>query len=263
MFGVVPKPLWEKRAPADERNRITLAMRPLLVRRRRHDDAHRRRHRRQDGREERRDLRASTGTTQSRSTRWRAAGLPRRRHRRRASRRTCTSITPAASRRAATAGAVVPPFPERALRRQRGEWEDATHPARAQSRQLSRGELRAAAGGRRRRFHRRRRRGRCPGISVRRTGGHTLHHQLVTIESGGRTAVFTADLMPTTAHVDEPWIMGYDLYPMDTLAFKTRVRARGHRARVRYLLRARSRRSPPATSGRTATQDRRACVEPV
>ena len=32
MFGVVPKPLWEKRAPADERNRIHLATRPLLVR---------------------------------------------------------------------------------------------------------------------------------------------------------------------------------------------------------------------------------------
>src|SRR5262245_8839907 len=31
MFGVVPKPLWEKRAPADERNRISMAMRPLLV----------------------------------------------------------------------------------------------------------------------------------------------------------------------------------------------------------------------------------------
>ena len=40
------------------------------------------------------------------------------------------------------------------------------------------------------------------------------------IESGGETAVFAADLIPTTAHVDEPWIMGYDLYPMDTLAFK-------------------------------------------
>jgi hypothetical protein len=27
-------------------------------------------------------------------------------------------------------------------------------------------------------------------------------------------------LIPTTAHVDEPWIMAYDLHPMDTLAFK-------------------------------------------
>jgi glyoxylase-like metal-dependent hydrolase (beta-lactamase superfamily II) len=61
-----------------------------------------------------------------------------------------------------------------------------------------------------------------PGIRVERTGGHTMHHQLVRIESGGRTAVFTADLMPTTAHVDEPWIMGYDLYPMDTLMAKKR-----------------------------------------
>ena len=32
MFGVVPKPLWERRAPADARNRIRLSMRPLLVR---------------------------------------------------------------------------------------------------------------------------------------------------------------------------------------------------------------------------------------
>src|SRR3954464_6126816 len=32
MFGVVPKPLWEKRSPADDKNRITLGMRPLLVR---------------------------------------------------------------------------------------------------------------------------------------------------------------------------------------------------------------------------------------
>ncbi len=31
MFGVVPKPMWEKRAPADEKNRIGMSMRPLLV----------------------------------------------------------------------------------------------------------------------------------------------------------------------------------------------------------------------------------------
>jgi glyoxylase-like metal-dependent hydrolase (beta-lactamase superfamily II) len=49
-----------------------------------------------------------------------------------------------------------------------------------------------------------------------------MHHQLIKIESGGRTAVFTADLMPTAAHVDAPWIMGYDLYPMDTLMYKKR-----------------------------------------
>src|SRR5512147_370956 len=31
MFGIVPKPLWERRIPADQRNRIQLGMRCLLV----------------------------------------------------------------------------------------------------------------------------------------------------------------------------------------------------------------------------------------
>jgi hypothetical protein len=42
----------------------------------------------------------------------------------------------------------------------------------------------------------------------------------VLIESGGKTAAFVADMMPTTAHAPDAWIMGYDLYPMDTLAAK-------------------------------------------
>jgi glyoxylase-like metal-dependent hydrolase (beta-lactamase superfamily II) len=57
-------------------------------------------------------------------------------------------------------------------------------------------------------------------VRYRRSGGHTAHHQVVMIESGGATAVFAADMYPTSAHIADPWIMGYDLYPMDTLAFK-------------------------------------------
>ena len=63
------------------------------------------------------------------------------------------------------------------------------------------------------------------------------------------TAVFMADLVPTTAHVPMPWIMGYDLYPMDTLEFKRAFLARSHRARVPGVLRARSG-SRRATSAR-------------
>ena len=57
-----------------------------------------------------------------------------------------------------------------------------------------------------------------PGVRVQRTGGHTAHHQIVWVESGDARAVFVADLMPTAAHLPDAWIMGYDLYPMDTLA---------------------------------------------
>jgi glyoxylase-like metal-dependent hydrolase (beta-lactamase superfamily II) len=59
-----------------------------------------------------------------------------------------------------------------------------------------------------------------PGVRVVRTGGHTGQHQIVFIESGGRTAVFVADLIPTTAHLENAWVMGYDLFPMESLAFK-------------------------------------------
>ena len=34
--------------------------------------------------------------------------------------------------------------------------------------------------------------------------------------------VFVADLIPTTAHIQDPWVMSYDLFPMETLAFKQR-----------------------------------------
>ena len=38
-----------------------------------------------------------------------------------------------------------------------------------------------------------------------------MHHQIVMIESAGKTAVFAADLLPTAAHLPEVWVMGYDL----------------------------------------------------
>ena len=65
-----------------------------------------------------------------------------------------------------------------------------------------------------------------PGVRVRRTGGHTMHHQMVLIESAGKTAVFAADLLPTAAHLPEVWVMGYDLFPLDTLNFKRSFKVR-------------------------------------
>jgi len=60
------------------------------------------------------------------------------------------------------------------------------------------------------------------GVRVERTGGHTGQHQIVYVEGVGKTIVFVADLIPTTAHLQDPWVMGYDLFPMETMAFKQR-----------------------------------------
>jgi glyoxylase-like metal-dependent hydrolase (beta-lactamase superfamily II) len=59
-----------------------------------------------------------------------------------------------------------------------------------------------------------------PGISVRLTPGHVPFHQAVLIQDQGETAVFVGDLFPTASHLPLPWIMGYDLEPLRTLESK-------------------------------------------
>ena len=61
-----------------------------------------------------------------------------------------------------------------------------------------------------------------PGISVRVFPGHTRHMQAVVVESGGKTACYISDLMPTSAHLDLTWVMAYDVYPLDTIQSKKR-----------------------------------------
>lgn len=58
------------------------------------------------------------------------------------------------------------------------------------------------------------------GITVLPTPGHTPHHQSVLVSSDGETACFLADVCPTAAHLPLPWIMGYDLEPLVTLESK-------------------------------------------
>ena len=56
-----------------------------------------------------------------------------------------------------------------------------------------------------------------PGISVKVFPGHTANMQAVMIESGGQTACYISDLIPTTAHLDVTWVMAFDLYPLKTI----------------------------------------------
>ena len=59
-----------------------------------------------------------------------------------------------------------------------------------------------------------------PGISVRVTPGHVPWLQTVLVRDRGETAAFISDLIPLTAHLPLPWIMGYDLEPLRTLESK-------------------------------------------
>jgi methylmalonyl-CoA epimerase len=215
MYGVVPKPLWAKRTAADDRNRILLAMRPLVVRGMRTMliDAGL-------GDKDDRKFHDIYGVDRSRNLdhTLAEAGLA----------REDIDIVLAThlhfdhaggfTRRDA-GGHVRPAFPRAQYVVRRGEWDDARNAnernrasylpdnfvplAEAGVLQLVDDDQTI-----------------MPGVRVKRTGGHTMHHQMAIIESGGQAAAFVADLLPTTAHLPEPWIMGYDLYPLDTLAAK-------------------------------------------
>ncbi len=55
------------------------------------------------------------------------------------------------------------------------------------------------------------------GLSTLIANGHTLGQQLPKIEADGKTIIFVADLLPTHVHLPLPWVMGYDMRPIDTL----------------------------------------------
>jgi glyoxylase-like metal-dependent hydrolase (beta-lactamase superfamily II) len=59
-----------------------------------------------------------------------------------------------------------------------------------------------------------------PGISVERVPGHNADMQAVKIVGGDKKLAFVADLLPTRHHIPLPWIMAYDLYPLQTLETK-------------------------------------------
>jgi methylmalonyl-CoA epimerase len=215
MFGVVPKPLWSRKAPPDGRNRVTLAMRPLIVR-------------------GARTMIIDAGVGDKENAKFSEIyGLDRGRHLDHTLADAGLSaedvdIVLATHLHFDHAGGFTvrdrngrlrPRFPRAQYVVRRGEWEDANHPnERNRASYLADNYLPLADAGVLQLVDDDQTI--MPGVKVRRTGGHTMHHQMVSIESGGRVAAFVADLIPTTAHLPNAWIMGFDLYPMDTLAAK-------------------------------------------
>jgi len=69
----------------------------------------------------------------------------------------------------------------------------------------------------------------CEGVEVQLTGGHTMGHQIVRIQSGKETAYHLADLLPTHVHFNPLWIMAYDNFPLDAIALKQKFETKAIR----------------------------------
>lgn len=62
-----------------------------------------------------------------------------------------------------------------------------------------------------------------PGIRLHYVNGHTEQMMLPEIDCNGSTLLFCADLFPSAAHVSLPWVMAYDMRPLDTLKEKEKM----------------------------------------
>lgn len=63
----------------------------------------------------------------------------------------------------------------------------------------------------------------APGVTILPAPGHTPNHQIVTVQSGGLTACFLADLVPTPSHLKTHYVMGFDLDALTAMQNKERV----------------------------------------
>jgi glyoxylase-like metal-dependent hydrolase (beta-lactamase superfamily II) len=232
MFGVVPKTLWERKIAADAKNRIPLGMRCLLIE---HPDGLVLIDTGAGDKESEKFYGiygienspiGGVGPTQLESALAEAGFAP-------------TDVRlvinshlhfdhAGGNTRRSASGAAEPSFPQARYVVRRGEWDWAHHAnERTSASYFAHNYEPLAAAGllelvdadvevmR--------------GISLRRTPGHTPHHQGILIESEGDRLFYLADLAPTTAHVPLPWIMGYDVEPLVTLESKRQLWAEASR----------------------------------
>jgi glyoxylase-like metal-dependent hydrolase (beta-lactamase superfamily II) len=218
MFGVVPKALWERKFPADERNRVRLASNCLLVRGQGFTALV------EAGIGDKWDARARDlyaiepgktleGELAKKGVRIEDVDALVLSH---------LHFDHAGGATRYQAGRAVPVFPNAMLYVQAEELAHARAPnERDRASYLSEnwepyaeaGRLETVDGQRELR----------PGLTVVPLPGHNAGMQAVRLDAAGRTAFHFADVLPTSAHVPIPWIMAYDLYPVELIQNKKRL----------------------------------------
>jgi glyoxylase-like metal-dependent hydrolase (beta-lactamase superfamily II) len=221
MFGVVPKPMWERKAPADDLNRILLGANTVIVRTGKHTVA----------------IETGLGNKMS----------PKLKQIYGASERLPESLAAAGVRpeevdivinthlhfdhcgwntHLDAAGKVVPTFPNaryfahrgevehghRQLERDRISYISDNYDPLIESGQMTLVEGNSAEI--------------VPGIGCEVFPGHTAQLMAVHIESAGQHACYISDLIPTSAHLDITWVMGYDLFPLTCIEQRKRFYSR-------------------------------------
>jgi glyoxylase-like metal-dependent hydrolase (beta-lactamase superfamily II) len=218
MFGVVPKPLWSKKIAADDQNRITLGLNSLLVRTGDHN------------------VLVETGIGPKLNDKAKAIYgheplLIKNFEQAKVSPddidiviNTHLHFDHCGWNTYPKNGNFVATFPRAKYYVQRGEWEHAqeqherdrvSYNSPNYNPLIDTGQMELLTDDR----------DIVPGVSVKLYPGHTHWMQAVYVTSGGKTAVYISDLIPTSAHMDVTWVMGYDLDPIKCIDNRKRFYA--------------------------------------
>ncbi len=220
MFGIIPYPLWSKSNPPDDRNRIELASRALLLV--------------GEGRvilidngngskftEKQKDIYRLDTSRWNITSSLKAAGytpddvtdvILTHLHFDHAGGSTCRE----------NKGELRPAFPRARYLVQEAHWQHAMHPTEKDRGSFMPDDFLPLKDHRVIEFLD----GECtlfPDVSVLVVNGHTTAQQLPLISDGKTTLLYCCDLFPTTSHIPLPYIMGYDLRPLVTLEEKKRI----------------------------------------
>ena len=215
MFGVIPKPMWDRFFTPDERNRITINMNSLLIR------AAAQRILVETGAgdkwsEKRRDIYGFGGTRllvqlADHGIEPEEIDIVINTH---------LHFDHCGWNTRIVNGVAVPTFPNATYFVHRGELEHARNPNERDrvsyipdnfEPMVKSGQWQFVEGER------------CevvPGVELIVLAGHTRDMMGVRLTSSGQNAIFLSDLVPTTAHLPYAWVMGYDSYPLATLENK-------------------------------------------
>ncbi|MBX2820399.1 MAG: MBL fold metallo-hydrolase [Rhodothermaceae bacterium] len=216
MFGIVPKPLWERRIPADSKNRIPLNMRCLLI------EGEGRLMLVDNGLGDKYDQKF--GSIFGVDTEY--AELHRSLHAAGVSAEDITDVIithlhfdHCGGTTSRDGDALRMVFKNATHHVQKSHWEWAQVPNIRERNSFLKenlepmgasGQLRLLSGTAEI----------APGIEVFAVSGHTEGMQLVKLSDGEHTLVYAADLIPTHAHVPMAWNMAYDIHPLKTIQEK-------------------------------------------
>lgn len=219
MFGIIPKPLWERKAPADSRNRIAMVTRSLLLVSKEHK------------------VLVDTGNGDKWSSKYKtlynidttSVNLEASLGRLGFSTETVTDVIcthlhfdHAGGNTRLQEGKIVPTFPNATYWIQTEQWELARSPSEKDRGSflsenwevLAANDLVRLVNGKE---------AFLPGIEVQLTYGHTTGMMHPLIRDAHNTVMFMADLIPMAPHVALPWVMAYDLFPLQTIREKAAI----------------------------------------